>query len=215
MTRLNPWRMALIASSVCSVCLLASGQAWALYKVVGPDGKVTYTDQLPVAMPGQKAQGVSSVGNSNPPLPYALSQVVSKYPVTLYTFKACEPCKSARSFLQQRGVPYTEKSVETNQDIQALERLANTRSMPLLFIGKQQLNGFAQSDWSSYLDAAGYPATSALPKNYRWAEAAPLVKLVDAPAADAGNGNPASTSARPASHNSPKPKGNAPAGFRF
>lgn len=212
MTRLNPLLMALIASSAC---VLASGQAWALYKVVGLDGKVTYTDQLPVAMPGQKAQGVSSVGNSNPPLPYALAQVVSKYPVTLYTFKACEPCKSARSFLQQRGIPYTEKSVETKQDIQALERLANTRSMPLVFIGKQQLNGFAQSDLSSYLDAAGYPATSALPKNYRWSDASPLVKLADPPSADAGNASPANTPARTPRDNSPKPNSNAPAGFRF
>ena len=47
-------------------------------------------------------------------------------------------------------------------------------SLPIVRIGNQQLKGYASRDWQTYLDAAGYPKQSALPKTYQWPAPTPL-----------------------------------------
>ncbi len=185
--------------------------AWALYKVVGPDGKVTYTDQVPVNQRGQTLN-VARGGINASNLPYALAQITSRYPVTLYTYQGCTPCDQGRTYLKQRGVPFNEKSVNTNADLKALEQLTGSKQMPLLRIGQQQLNGYSSSIWGNYLDAADYPKTSALPKDYRWPDASPLVSTAT-PAANpsAPNDSSAPTEAKPRYPTAP---GNA-TGIRF
>ena len=125
-----------------------------------------------------------------PTLPYELRQVVQRYPVTLYTRDDCQPCDAGRSLLTTRGVPFAERTVKTNQDNEALQRLTGQNSLPLLTIGSQQVKGFLDSEWTQYLDAAGYPSSSRLPSGYRVPPATPLVAQV--PAA------PAAAPARPA-----------------
>lgn len=192
------------------LALMAATPAWALYKVVGPDGKVTYTDRPPVDKPAQSLRTNGSV-SSNASLPFELRQVASKYPVTLYTSKDCAPCDSGRQSLRQRGIPFTEKSVATSADLQALQRLENTQQIPVLRIGAQQVKGYSEAEWQSYLDAAGYPKQSSL-TGYQWADATPLAPpAASAPAkqAPAGNQAPAPTA------NSGSPASTAPSGFRF
>lgn len=161
--------------------------AWALYKVVGPDGKVTYTDRAPTSQPAQalKANGQSTSTES---LPYELQRVADRYPVTLYSSQNCNPCDAGRQMLKARGIPFVEKSVTTADDGRALMRAEGTEHLPVLRIGQKQLQGYAQTDWASYLDAAGYPAKSALPPSYRWAPAsalAPTGGKASAPASSA------------------------------
>ena len=57
-------------------------------------------------------------------LPYELRQVVQRYPVTLYTSDECGPCGAGRSLLVTRGVPFEERTVKTNEDVDALQRLS-------------------------------------------------------------------------------------------
>jgi glutaredoxin len=193
-----------------AAALVASTPAWALYKVVGPDGKVTYTDRPPADKPAQALRTNGSV-SSSANLPFELRQIAGKYPVTLYTSKDCAPCDSGRQSLRQRGIPFAEKSVETDADLQALQRLENTQQLPVLRVGNQQVKGYSESEWQSYLDAAGYPKQSSL-TGYQWADATPLAP--PAASAPAGRGSPAprepSTSTG-SGRSSPPP----PTGFRF
>ena len=166
--------------------LLASAPLYAQYKVVGPDGKVTYTDRAPAAASGRVTElgGRGGVAAENAALPLELRQAVSRYPVTLYaTVGACEPCDGARQLLRQRGIPYSEKSVQNAEDADALERLSGGRDAPTLSIGSQTLRGLAPEVWNSYLDAAGYPRDSRLPPNFAYAPATPLVARAAPPAA--------------------------------
>lgn len=169
-----------------ALLLALAGVAWpaaAQYKVVGPDGKVTYTDRQPSAREGK----VSALG-ARPeapagvtPLPAELRQVVSRYPVTLYTTSgACEPCDTARALLRQRGIPHTEKLVVTGEDTEALQRLSGGRDAPTLTIGSQVLRGLAPDTWNGYLDGAGYPRDSRLPPGYQYPAATPLTERRDA-----------------------------------
>jgi glutaredoxin len=106
-----------------------------------------------------------------------LRQVTSKYPVTLYSAPECGPCATGRSLLTGRGIPFAERTVTTNDDIAALQRLAGESSLPFLTIGGQRIKGYSDQEWTQYLDAAGYPKTSMLPAGYKPTPASPLVSL--------------------------------------
>lgn len=197
--------------AILALASLCSLPAWSLYKVVGPDGKVTYTDRPPTT--GTQSTTPVAAGNSSaggiPGLPYELQQVASRFPVTLYTSSNCSPCDSGRNFLNQRGIPFVERTVSTAADIDALTRLEGLSQVPVLRIGGQRLTGFSEAEWGSYLDIAGYPKQSRLPSSYRNPPAAPLVTPAAAP-------QPAETAPAPAPRTEPAaPAGNAPPGFRF
>jgi glutaredoxin len=158
--------------------LLALAPASGMYKVVQPDGSVTYTDRPPLSGNARvtplSRDASPAPGNSEGALPFALRQAMQRYPVTLYTAADCAPCASGRQLLQQRGVPFRERLVLTEDDAAALERLVGGRTVPALTIGNQPLRGLAQNDWTAYLDAAGYPRESVLPRNWPQSVAIPL-----------------------------------------
>ncbi len=203
----RPSRACLLAAA-----LLAATAASAQYKVIGPDGKVTYTDREPGTTTGRvTALGAKAAPQAvEPELPFELRQVASKYPVTLYTTTgACEPCNGARQLLKTRGIPYTERQVVTAEDSEALEKLTGAREAPTLMIGSQSLRGLASDVWSSYLDAAGYPRESRLPATYQYKPATPIVE-----ARQAATRAPAAVP-RPADRAAPAPAPAAPGGIRF
>ena len=193
-------RKCITALGTAALALAAHG-AWAqqMYRHVAPDGRVSYSDQPPVASSSSPATAGSArpgtagaTSAASAALPYELQQTASRYPVVLYTDKDCAPCAAARTMLNQRGIPFTERTVSTNQDTQALQRISGESSLPFATIGAQQLKGYAEIEWAQYLDAAGYPKTSQLPPGYRQTAASPLVAVQAAPAA---NTSPAATAA--------------------
>lgn len=196
----------IIGSALCLV--LASAPAWALYKVVGPNGEITYTDRPPAD--AKKAAPLGTVGGANMTtagLPYSLQQVANKYPVSLYTTERCPACEQGKQFLMQRGIPFIERTVTTAADIAAYRALTGVEQLPALQIGSQQLLGFTEASWSSYLTAAGYPEKTDLPASYKRPAPYPL-----APAAPTVK-KPSLSSDTPATQ--PANTGNAPPGFRF
>lgn len=208
-------RLGLIALA----CLAGNAFAQQVYRQVDANGKVTYSDQPPSARNAQPAQSArGGAVNSLPAesaLPYELRQVAQRYPVTLYTRDECQPCDAGRTLLSTRGVPFTEKTVKTAQDSEALQRQTGQNSLPALSVGSQQLVGFQDSEWTRYLDAAGYPASSRLPSTYRNAPATPLVAAVNA-APPAAPAVAAPAPAAPASVPPPAgPTPDNPAGIRF
>ena len=158
---------------------LAAAPGFAQYKVVGPDGKTTYTDRAPGPADG-KVSSVGARGGAaavDAALPLELRQAAGRYPVTLYINSGtCDPCESARQLLRQRGIPYSEKQIVTAEDSDAFEKLSGGRDVPTLTIGGQTLRGLSSEVWSNYLDAAGYPRESRLPKTYQYAAATPITE---------------------------------------
>ena len=169
---------ALHRSAVCLLLALSAWPALALYKVVAPDGSITYTDRPPATSNARvttlNRDAVAVATDST--LPVELRQAVAKYPVTLFATSDCAPCDTGRRFLQQRGVPYVERRISNDDDGDALERIVGGRSVPALTIGTQPLRGFSETDWAAYLDAAGYPRASKLPRNWTAPEAKPLTE---------------------------------------
>lgn len=212
----------LLTTLVATFAALASGVSPAqnLYRSVGPDGRVTYSDRAisPNAKPSTEAvsSAEDSASSANAQLPYELRQTANRYPVTIYTGKDCEPCDEARSHLQNRGIPFSERSIDTSSDVAALKKLSGQDSLPFATIGNQHLKGFGADSWDQYLSAAGYPKQPQLPKNYKAPAAKPLT--VPTPAATEAAKPAERPAARIAPPAIPAPGAHTPdnpAGLRF
>ncbi|MBC3876096.1 glutaredoxin family protein [Undibacterium flavidum] len=178
-----------------------------MYKWVGANGKIVYSDTPPPANAkklGTKALD-KSANISNVRLPFELAAAVAKNPVTLYTAKNCSVCNEARNLLKQNGIPFFEKTIESKEDVDKLKQVSGDTNIPLLQISGTKLSGFQAIDWRTALTSAGYPETNMLPKEYQYPEPAPAAP----PVADAS---------KPAD-NTPKevarPKSTSPTGIRF
>jgi glutaredoxin len=173
-----------LRSMFAIAALLAALPAVAMYKVVGPDGKVTYTD-VPPSGAGSRVVPMGGTVAATPSaaevaLPGELKQAMSRYPVTLYSATNCEPCGAGRRWLRERGIPFSEKTVTSGEDVETFRRITGSSDLPALMIGPQVLKGLSQDQWASYLDAAGYPRTSQLPRNYQYPSATPIVERKEA-----------------------------------
>ncbi|QHE86386.1 glutaredoxin family protein [Hydrogenophaga sp. BPS33] len=204
-----------VVASLFALPVLAQG----VYRIVGPDGRVTFSDQpppggTPQRTSGSPAPGAASSGATSAQLPFELRQTSSRFPVTLYTSSECAPCNSGRNLLNARGIPYTEKTVETPQDSMAFKRVSGDGTLPFLSIGGQQIKGYSDSEWTQFLDAAGYPKQSALPANYRRPVATPLV-TVTGPGSTNAPSSSASDSPPPRAETPVTPSQQNPAGIRF
>ncbi|WP_420475876.1 glutaredoxin family protein [Noviherbaspirillum sp. ST9] len=203
----------------CSILmLLCVGSANAqLYKWVGPDGKVTYSDAPPPAVATKvETKSLATSGVNTADLPYEVAEATKSHPVTLYTTKDCQPCDEGRKLLTARGIPFIEKTVNSNADIAQYKQAGGEGQLPLLTVGKFRERAFEAAAWNNVLTTAGYPESSKLPKSYRNPSpqaAAPAVPAEEKRAsANAGAGN---AGAKPAATDLPPAIGNAPPGFRF
>jgi len=209
------------ATGLCAALILAAvmagvAHAQQIFRIVGPDGRVTFSDKPPAEpsgratpVPGARAPA-GSAGNA---LPLELRQVASRFPVTLYTAPNCAPCGAGRAWLSARGIPFAEKTVTSADDIEALRRLTGAPTLPFLTIGAQHLKGYSEIEWGQFLDAAGYPQRSQLPAGYIQARATPLVAVQEPSQAPAP---PPAAAEAPAAAAEPlaAPQDN-PAGIRF
>ena len=200
------------AARLLAVAALLSGAAFgalAQYKIVGPDGKVTYTDKPPTA--GDVRIGNNSVpngGGASTGVPFETRQAMSKYPVTLYAAKGCGACDGVRTWLRGHAVPFNEVSVSSDQDYLALQARFGETLVPVTTIGSQKLKNYNSAELQSYIEAAGYPKQARL-AGYSWPAPVPMTTPRSAPAAAAGpDAATAEAPAAPASPALPPPSKN-------
>lgn len=135
-----------------------------LYKWVGADGKITYSDTPPPADAKKvEKKRLNDRVNQGDGLDFATRNAMKKYPVVLFTTDCGAPCDQGRALLNKRGVPFTEKNPEKNlADGQELKKLTGTLEVPDLRVGKDTpIKGFNEAVWNSALDNAGYPKNAA------------------------------------------------------
>lgn len=201
----------LLISTVASVFAMGSAQAQ-LYKWVGADGKVTYSDVPPP--PSVKQVQTRSLDSGEPAsnLPPELAAAAAKNPVTLYTSPDCSPCNEGRAFLKGSGIPFKEKTVKSDDDVKKLKQVSGDNQLPVLVINTSKFRGLDTTEWRTALSNAGYPETDKLPKDYKYSAAeaaAPAPAATPKDASNNGNGNKAR-------QNSPPPaNSNNNSGFRF
>lgn len=208
----------MLGLGVLAVAGSGATQAQQVYRMVSPDGTITFSDRAPTANIPTTTRTVGGQEPTDAGLPYGLRSIVGRFPVTLYTGPDCTPCASARVLLVHRGVPFTERTVSNNEDMDALRRVSGSSSLPFGTIGRQPLHGFSHTEWTEYLDAAGYPKQSQLPAQYRHSPPSPLagVKLPPEPATAPQNQRPAAAPLRPEVPSAlPGPSLSNPTGIKF
>lgn len=178
-----------------------------LYKWVGPDGKINYSDTPPPKSAANVQTQSRSGSDYAGVLPYQLAQAVKNMPVILYGAEKCMPCDQARNFLKSNGIPFSERTISTNEDAEKLKRLVGDTQIPAVKIGNTNLTGFNDSQWRTNLTQAGYPTSNLLPADYQFAPAQPLV-----PVATPGKPTNGQTKSAPNSTELPP---RDPNGFRF
>ena len=144
------------------LCLAAAGTSALAetYRWTDGSGKTIISDTPP---PG-KAKGVIKTGGkaeAGDNTPFATRKAAEAFPVILYTTAECaSECKQARDLLTGRGVPFTEKMLQSAADIDELKQLVGEAFVPTLKVGTQRFRGFESGAYSNLLDLAGYPKSA-------------------------------------------------------
>jgi glutaredoxin len=201
------------STRLLGVAALLAGAAFgalAQYKIVGPDGQVTYTDKPPTASDVR-------IGNNSVPkdpgsggIPYETRQAMARYPVTLYAAKGCNACDNVRTWLRGHAVPFNEVSLSTDNDYLALQARFGETLVPVTTIGGQTLKNYNSADLQSYIEAAGYPKQARL-VGYNWPAPVPMTtppRVAPATAAADPNATTADPAAQPAKPVPPPPSKN-------
>ena len=167
-------RNTLIAVLVTTLAV-APVYAAKLYKWVDEHGNVSYQDRPPPAGAGKVEEKDLRDGRGGDSGSPASAEAAAKSPVTLYMVPKCSSCDTARIYLKQRGVPFTEINVsEKNpQAQQEMVRKIGELSVPTITVGSKVMQGYVESLLAGELDQAGYPKPEAGSEAAEAAEAAP------------------------------------------
>jgi glutaredoxin len=144
---------------LASLIILASNaQAGSLYRSIDENGNVHYSDKpVPNAADTEKLNSMFEPVQDDT-LSFETRRANAKFPVTLYVADSCgSGCTQARDYLSKRGIPFTEKKLVTQDDIEAFKKDSGGNQIPVMHIGTNWLTGFMESSWRLALDDAGYP----------------------------------------------------------
>ena len=144
-----------------ALCLLAAAPVAAqkVYQWTDASGRTVFSDTPP---PNQhtpvKEKDVTQAPRDET-LDYSLRRTVEAFPVVLYTTENCtEHCDTARALLNTRKIPFSERTVATEEDGEAFKTaFGNDALIPSATVGRQKLRGYNENLWNALLDDVGYP----------------------------------------------------------
>ena len=146
-----------LALAAAAASLSAAAQS-TLYRWVDQDGKVHFTDTPPPSDAKSATQKRYGSAADEQVLPFTTQTAMKKNPVMLWVAPNCEPCNQGRTLLSNRGIPFSERDVQANVETQqAFKAVSGDLNVPVLDVGGNMIKGFEEGQWSSALDAAGYP----------------------------------------------------------
>ncbi len=147
-----------------AVCVLSCGLAMAataetVYKVVGPDGEITYSDKPP----SDRARTTNTLEFRNlpsSPLPAQVLRfreqleksaenriIAARAPragdVALFTASWCGHCKRAKAHLAAGQIAYVEYDIESVDGMRAFIGAGGSGGVPLLVDGERRIQGYS------------------------------------------------------------------------
>jgi glutaredoxin len=139
-----------------------------VYKVVQPDGSVTYSDQPPAAGTSTRLEfrNLPATPLSESALRFRAEIEKSlksraaalKEPqageLRLFTASWCPHCKRAKAHLAARNVRFAEYDIDTPDGMAAFIQ-ASGRSVPLLVSSSGRVQGYSEGKYDQFLSASG------------------------------------------------------------
>lgn len=134
--------------------------AQAVYKSVGPDGRVVYSDQPPPghrvvhsrtfdagsgsALPASATEQLAKLKSLKPAAPAGRDPV-------LYSAAWCGYCQKAKAYLAGKGIAYREIDIDTPDGLAAFAQAGGGRGVPLLVAGERRVQGFVPAAYDELL----------------------------------------------------------------
>jgi glutaredoxin len=149
-----------IAIVLWAVIFLLNANAGTVYKVVGPDGKIAYSDQEPEKGQSSKALNFNDLPSSPvPPLPAELNKpktaqqsrppsVEVQSRNVIFTASWCGYCKKAKAYLRNKGVSVGELDIDTPSGRDTY-RKAGGSGIPLLLYQGRRVQGFSEPAYNA------------------------------------------------------------------
>lgn len=151
----------LVVLALASALATGMGNATAgkVYHWKDEQGRSHYSDKPPPENARSVEEKRVFSGTPDPTQPYSIRKVVQEFPVVFYSAHECaELCVEARALLNNRGIPFEEKPLITNEDIEAFKGVfGEPVEVPAMSVGKRPLRGFDAGGWNTLLDSVGYP----------------------------------------------------------
>lgn len=152
------------ATKVAILCIATSSAADAqiLYKSVGPDGKVVYSDKPPASGKIDKTLDVQALPNTAIP-PQTLKEleqlkrdgkVQTAAPgagLVLFSASWCGYSRQAKAHLAQRAVSYREYDIDTPEGKAAFVQAGGGRGVPLLIKNGDRVRGYSREGYEALL----------------------------------------------------------------
>ncbi|HEV2611504.1 MAG TPA: glutaredoxin family protein [Noviherbaspirillum sp.] len=142
----------------------ASGQT--LYKSVGPDGRISYSDTPPAGAKVQKTMSYSPLPAS--PVPESvrrdrqepeagiqrrsLETGTGSEGIRLFTATWCGYCTKAKAYLGQRGLAYQEYDIDTPAGKRAFAQAGTGTGIPLLLWKERRQQGFSKAGYDALFE---------------------------------------------------------------
>ena len=133
-----------------------------MYKSVGPDGRIVYSDRPPVE--GQLEATIKFEHLPSSPLPAStasyLEQLRKTGPapststapkgVVLYSASWCGFCRRAKAYLAASGISYQEFDIDTEDGRAAFAQAGGGKGVPVLIADGQRLQGFTPAAYDAF-----------------------------------------------------------------
>lgn len=142
---------------VC-VSAVSTVNAQTVYKSIGPDGKVVYSDSPPSEGNVTKTMKFQNLPSSTLPastlsyveqLRLKQSSPTAMQGTVLYSAAWCGYCKQAKSYLARKGIRYEERDVDTPSGKASYAQAGGGRGVPLLLVKGQRVEGFSSEAYDS------------------------------------------------------------------
>ncbi|MBI4809200.1 MAG: glutaredoxin family protein [Nitrosomonadales bacterium] len=144
---------------LCSALATTPVVAETLYKSVGKDGKITYSDKPPAEDRIEKTIRSGSLPNTAlPASTYSYVEQLRKKKVAapartgsvvLFTAPWCGYCKQAKAYLSARGIAFQEIDIDTRSGMAAFAEAGGGSGVPLLIAAGQSIQGFSASGYDA------------------------------------------------------------------
>ena len=153
---------------IAALALSAAAHAATLYKSVGPNGEIVYSDQPPQSGKVEKTFNLSTLPAT--PLPDSViryrdelqksmekrlaesAQPRGSQPV-IFTAKWCGYCRQALAYLGEKKIGYTEHDIDTPAGMRAFAATGASRGVPLLLVGDKKVQGYTRPAYDSVFSA--------------------------------------------------------------
>ncbi len=153
-----PHPLRFVVLLLAGVLMAGAASAQTVYKSVGPDGKVVYSDRAPTtgrlektmkfelassALPASAASFMEQFRKTHPP-GAAPAPLAAGKGVTLYSAVWCGYCRKAKAWLAARNVSYTNVDIDAPGGTAALALASGGSSgIPVLVVDGRSLAGFS------------------------------------------------------------------------